>query len=127
MQDSKTNKIEIKEYVYEFTGWELEGDMLEISKRFSNTKLWYKEKFPQSGLNIDKFHRFALSHNYMSDESDQFVIEGYRWETDEECNKRIEKANKAKENAKKAAITAKKNKEANEKAEYERLKNKYGK
>ncbi len=123
----ENKKKEIGETIHYFTGWELEGDMLKTAKLFSNTKEWYKEEFPDSSRDITVFHRFTLSHNYRDGESDEFTIVAYRWETDEEYNKRLEKSKIASKNAKKANEAKQLKKLEQELKLFKKLQAKYGK
>lgn len=73
-------------------------------------------------LGIDKDYG---CHSYYDDTSDSFKLIGYRFENDEEYNKRIAKNEKARLNAKEQRKKDKSLKEEKEKALYEELKEKY--
>lgn len=75
-------------------------------------------------------HRFSIKqdteYEYGDNGShDVYHLQCWRWETDEEVTKRIEKSKKASDSAKKAAITKQLAKEKREKTLYENLKKKF--
>lgn len=128
------DKVEIKELIHTFSPYDFEGKMEDVAKLF-DFKNWfnntYKKQYPHIQFNINKFHRFVIDHNtyydYGSDDAThEFKVSGFRWETDEKFNKRIETNKKKSIAAKKAAITKEEAKKKRELTLYENLKKKYG-
>jgi len=116
-----TNKKQVREQLEYLDRCVLEGDLKIMIKNLEA----FSTKYPRH----TDFYIDGVS-NY--DDPDDFILYGYRSETDDECSKRLIREAKyrakkevAKERAKKAAIAAKKNKEAKEKQELKRLMTKY--
>lgn len=104
-----------------------EGDLNKIIKFLQELPEQIKLLYNPLGNSVylNAIHRYEIQIGY-DDNYDEFTVIGYRWETDEEFNKRIEvnkKASKlAKENAKKRKLEL----EKQEKENYLKLKAKYG-
>ena len=108
-------KKEKKEIPILFNGfldkYSLEGDINEVSDKIRAIPERLKESYPLNE-ELKSAHRFSISTSteyeyYSNDSHDVYNIEAYRWETDEEYNKRIEQEEKRKVSAQKAAITKK--------------------
>jgi hypothetical protein len=117
-----TNKKQVREQLEYLDRCILEGDLKIMIKNLEA----FSTKYP----NHTDFY-IDVTENY--DDPDDFILYGYRDETDDERAKRLIREAKyrakrevAKERAKKAAITAKKHKEAAQRAQYEKLKKIYG-
>ena len=117
-----TNKKQVREQLEYLDRCILEGDLKIMIKNL--------EAF---GTKYPKHNDFYVETESNYDDPDDFVLYGYRDETDDERDKRLVREAKyrakkeaAKERAKKAAIAAKKNKEAAQRAQYEKLKKIYG-
>ena len=75
---------------------------------------------------FSKYKEIKFKHEYGGyEESDQYTIEVFRDETDEEYNVRIETQKKQSIAAKKAAITRKESAEKRQRTLFENLKKKY--
>lgn len=139
------NKIEIKEFIpIDFDLYQLEGKVEEVIQRLKDIPNKVKEKVEifrkyyeelgkpdyikdvkESNTKLLSCHRFEIDISYSHDDTN-VSIQGYRWETDEEFNTRLDKQKKDKLNAQKAAKTRKKNQEEEELKLFNKLKKKYG-
>jgi len=125
----KEEKIEIKvdlPSVFEF--YDIEGDIFEVAEKIKNIPNLLKERYSHIEGNsiLDTIHRYRLNTYYYSDETPEINITGYRWETDEEFEKRIETNKKKSAAAKKATQTKRETQEKKELALLKSLKEKYG-
>ena len=118
MKKKVTDKREVREILGDLCTSVFEGDIDEIIEKLKNVKKKH-----------EGCHRFDVSVNvgygYYDDRYVEVELVGFRWETDEEVVKRIEKSKKAKLAAKKRAAAQKIEKEKKEKEELARLKAKY--
>ncbi len=106
-----------------------EGDLNKIIRFLQELPEKIKESYlPNGNLDyLDGVYRYSIEINKGYDDSyDEFEVVGYRWETDEEFENRLESNRKASESAKKAAKTKKIQQEEQERKEFERLKKIYG-
>lgn len=124
------NKKEIlREYAGFLSKYDFEGTIEEVSKKIIDIPKRLQDNYPTNS-DIPKYHRYSIRHDHDYDygeSSDVYILQTYRWETDEEFNDRLKKDSKRNESAKKAAITKKETKEKREKTLYENLKKKFEK
>lgn len=133
----KEEKIEIKERLPIYMSiYDFEGDiekviqyLKDIPKMLHNWDTGiHKDKFTERDHlvhnNLMSCHRYSISIDRGYDDID-LSINGFRWETDEEFNLRLDKQKKDKLNAQKAAKTRKKNQEEEELKLFNKLKEKY--
>ena len=107
----KPEKLEKKEIIESCFQYAFEGRLEDIILSFQNIPISHK-----SG----EYHRFAIEDVSMWDTFD-FHLVGFRWETDAEYDERMLIAKSLKE----SKAREKTKKEGLERAEYERLKNKF--
>ena len=116
------DKIEKKEELYIYLDNEFEGEISEVVKKIQNIPNRLKKEHDLVKDNPDMFHKFEIGWDYCGhDGGKEPKIIGYRWETEEELNKRVEANKKAKDNAKKKKLEL----EKQEKENYLKLKAKY--
>lgn len=127
----KIQKIELKQDIHNFLDYSnFEGDLLQISKTITNIPKKLNEIYPNNP-NIQNSHRFSLradknyGYNYNDETTVEFVVECWRWETDEEFKKRKETAAKRVQAGKKAVETKKSAQEKRERTLLQTLKAKY--
>lgn len=132
----KKDRKEISQQIHTFSGYEFDKDFKELAKIFSNFKVYWVDNVlttqPHNTLDINIFHRFTLEHEVdygygSDDDSINFNVTGWRWETDAEVKKREEMVKIKAEAAKRGAITRKLAKEKREKTMYDNLKKKFEK
>lgn len=139
-------KIEIKEYIpINIDLYNFEGDTNKIIKFFQDIPVkikekvdtfrkYYTEKVDKKILEDNEknhikwlsCHRYELDVKYYHDDV-SLNINGFRWETDEEFNTRLDTQKRDKLNAQKAAKTRKLKQEEEELKLFNKLKEKYGK
>jgi hypothetical protein len=93
-----------------------EGPIDEVIERLTVVKNYYEDR---------GYRRVALDIAIDFEDGINIGIHGYRLETKEECQKRVEKSKRASFAAKKRERKKKKEKEEQERREYERLRKKY--
>ncbi len=139
-------KIEIKEYIpINIDLYNFEGDTNKIIKFFQDIPVkikekvdtfrkYYTEKVDKKILEDNEknhikwlsCHRYELDVKYYHDDV-SLNINGFRWETDEEFNTRLDTQKRNKLNAQKAAKTRKLKQEEEELKLFNKLKEKYEK
>jgi len=112
-----------------FSRYDLEGDIEKVSEFIKNIPNKLKEIYPLN-KELQSAHRFAINtdseSDYGSDYSyDIYIVQAFRWETDEEFKARIELNKKQSAAAKERAKKQKEAKEKKEKTMYETLKKKF--
>lgn len=117
MSENKRNTIlETSTYNLDRYGFTIE----ELQKEKESFLKLYPDVIPDTV-------RFKVNcYEYYGGMDWDYYITGYRLETDDEYNKRLEKNLKIKQASKDRAIKEKKAKEARDLAEYERLRKKFG-
>lgn len=126
----KYEKREIKtDFDYIIDKYQFEGDLDEIIKKLKNTPKKLAEMYPLNET-IKDFHRYSIrvdseTEYYSNDSHDIYILEGWRWETDEEFSKRRKASiQEAKERVKRAE-EEEISKAKREKTLYENLKKKF--
>ncbi len=119
----KNDRKEIHQYIFSLSTYDVfEGKVEDIFEKIKDIRK-YAQQYTAQDLSI--FHRFSVDKEYNYDSSDDYNLIGYRWETEEEYNKRVERNKKDSESAKKREKEKKQELVKKEKELYEQLKKKY--
>ena len=110
-------EIKQRRYTY-FSLTDFQGDFNKVRDNITALEEYLQREHPT-------FHRFEFDIYTYDNEGAEVNVDMFRWETDEELNKRVEIANKQSIAAKSAATKRKNAQEAKEKEEYLRLKAKF--
>jgi len=91
----KKTKKEVRFDIITLSAGELEGDFSDLIPMITDTKAYLKKNhiyfYEKKKDEIEACYKFSFYHNICYDESDEFDIQGHRWETDEEFEDRIKK------------------------------------
>lgn len=125
-KDRKEIKVPVSYYIGSDN---FEGSLESIVKYIKEIPEKVKEVYNSGGTNtyLNGIYRYEIDITRDYDGSTDYNLIGYRLETDEELNKRLELNRKASESAKKAAKQAKINREKQELELFTKLQKKYGK
>lgn len=114
----KLQKKRVTENIEVLSPYDLEGDLTRVIKMLQD----YCVNSKYDNLILD----FSSCGHRAYEDSPTFLLKGIRLETDEELKVRQFRSDKASKSAAKAVITRNAAKERKERAEYEKLKAKYG-
>lgn len=122
-------KLEIKERLHLYLDRHtFQGSLEQVIKNLEDIPNRLMQENPIVMKDPKRFIRFELNNDYdYHDETLEVSLYGVRLETDEELEKRADRAKRAKESANKAAVTRSKSKDKRERDLYEKLKEKYDK